>query len=77
MAQPLMLFRPGTPAKRVYQVTEGMALRASTGLGTGGIMGELERLAVSEALDDVSGGILDKFEGELEIGVFAIVWVGD
>ena len=40
-------------------------------------MGELERLAVSEALDDVSGGILDKFEGELEIGVFAIVWVGD
>ena len=41
------------------------------------MVGELEGLAVCEALDDVSGSILDKFEGELEIGVVAIVGVGD
>ena len=34
----LLRFRPGTPAARVYQVSGGMALQASPGLGVGKVV---------------------------------------
>ena len=36
------LFRPGTPAVRVYQVSSGLALRASPELGTGESDGSMD-----------------------------------